>query len=90
MCKSDSVFHYLQSSALFTSYFLIRFISKRNDTSSGRNISFIEFHSVNVKEHWAYLAEKNSRPLQYLGCHENVSMFCFEQQNHVMIFKFSF
>ena len=30
--------------------------------SSEVKMSFVEFHSLNVKENWAHLAEKDSRP----------------------------
>ena len=45
----------------FGIHFLIIFISKINDHSSGEIITFIQFHCVNVKGNWAHLAEKNSR-----------------------------
>ena len=33
-----------------------------NNSSSERKVFFISFHSVNVKENWTHLAEKNSQP----------------------------
>ena len=44
----------------FEIYFSIRFISELNDKSSKGKMSFVQFHSVNVKGNWAPLAEKNS------------------------------
>ena len=47
-----------------------------NDNSSRGKMSFICFHSVNVKGNWIHLAEKihdqELRSLQYLRYHENV------------------
>ena len=68
MCKSDSIFPYLQSTALlnlfrnYEIYFLIRFVWKVNNNNSWETVSFISFHSVNVKRNWAHLKEKNSWP----------------------------
>ena len=46
-----------------------------NNTSGG-NMPFILFHSLNLKGNWTYLAEKNYdqqlRFQQYLGYHENI------------------
>ena len=47
MRRSDTIFHYLQSSTLFK--WLLKFIS------------WLSF-SQNVKGNWAHLAEKNSKP----------------------------
>ena len=47
----------------FEIYFSIRFISELNDKSSKGKMSFVQFHSVNVKGNWAPLAEKNSWPV---------------------------
>ena len=33
-----------------------------NGKSSSGEMSFIQFHFINVKGHWVYLAEKNTRP----------------------------
>ena len=33
-----------------------------NDNSPEGKISFVLFHSVNVKENWTHLAEKNPQP----------------------------
>ena len=33
-----------------------------NDNSSGRKMSFMQFHSVNAKGNWANSAEKNLQP----------------------------
>ena len=33
-----------------------------NDNSSEEKVSFVSFHSVNVKRNWPNLAENNSRP----------------------------
>ena len=33
-----------------------------NGKSFKGKMSFIEFYSINVKGHWAHLAEKNSQP----------------------------
>ena len=35
-------------------------LPKISDSSSGTKMSFVQFHSVNVKENLAHLAEKNS------------------------------
>ena len=43
-------------------WFLLRSISKMNDIISEGQISFLKFHSVNVKGNWTHLAGKNARP----------------------------
>ena len=42
--------------------FLDKFISEINDSSSEGKMSFVSFHSVNVKGTWPHLTEKNSQP----------------------------
>ena len=46
----------------FEIYFSIKIISKMNDNSSEWKISFVYFHSINVKGNWTHLTEQNSRP----------------------------
>ena len=55
MCKSDSIFPCLQSSALFT--WLLKFISWW--VLSQKWMITVFFHSVNVKGNWTHLTEKN-------------------------------
>ena len=43
-------------------WFLLRSISKMNDIISEGQISFLKFHSVNVKGNLTHLAGKNAQP----------------------------
>ena len=60
--------------------FLIRFISKINDNSSERKMSFVYFHSVKVEENWA---------LQYLNYHKNILIILLWKRFKNIYFAFS-
>ena len=57
VCNSDSTFPYLQNSTLFK--WLLKWM---NDNNFEGKMSFVLFHSINVKGTWAHLPKKNSWP----------------------------
>ena len=65
MCKSDSIFHNLQSVTVFDKiYFLIRFFLKISDNSSIGKMSIILFYFVN--------SQPGAKILQNVGSNENI------------------
>ena len=76
-----------------------------DDYGSLEKISFIKFHSVNVKGNWTHLTENDSQPRakvnkkfrlswKYLNCIIIKTflkhLVCFEHQNYFVLFKVSF